>query len=68
MARTVVDVNDELLDQAQEILEAGTKKDTINAALAHVVTEHARRHEIEFWSRGGFGDLGDEEVMNEAWR
>lgn len=68
MSKTLVDVDDDLLREAQEVLGAGTKKETINAALAHVVTEHARRKEIEFWSRGGFPDLGSPEVMREAWR
>ena len=39
MAKTLVDVDEELLAEATSALGTSTKKDTVNAALRHVVDE-----------------------------
>jgi Arc/MetJ family transcription regulator len=36
MAKTLIDVNEEYLAAAQEVLHTETKKDTVNAALREV--------------------------------
>ncbi len=43
MAKTLVDVDEEVLQRAQEALGTTTKKDTINQALAEVVAEREQR-------------------------
>lgn len=44
MAKTLVDVDEDLLAEATSALGTTTKKDTVNAALRHVVDEtRARR-------------------------
>lgn len=65
--RTVIDVDDEALAKAAEVLGTKTKVDTVNEALRwvagipdrlalfDVLDEHAK-------------DLGDPEVMKGAWR
>lgn len=68
--RTLVDIDDEALDAAAEILGTSTKKDTVNAALAFVVQR--RRHlESLLNEPADFGvgsDIADEEIMRQARR
>jgi Arc/MetJ family transcription regulator len=68
MAKTLIDVNEEYLAAAQEVLHTETKKDTINAALRAVVTLAARRRDLERLTFGGLPDLADAEVMRAAWQ
>jgi Arc/MetJ family transcription regulator len=55
MAKTLIDVDDEMLAQAQLILGTETKKDTVNRALREVVRQWAV---VEFGAlaRGGLLD------------
>ncbi len=61
MAKTLVDVDEEVLQRAQEALGTTTKKDTINQALAEVVAEReqraALRREVERLSSGYYEAL-----------
>ncbi len=41
MAKTLIDIDDELLAQARQILGTGTKKETVNTALREVVRRWA---------------------------
>ena len=68
MAKTLVDVNEEYLAAAQEVLHTATKKDTINAALRAVVTLAARRRDLHRLTSGGLPDLVDADVMRGAWQ
>jgi len=68
MAKTLVDVNEEYLAAAQEVLHTETKKDTINAALRAVVTLEARRRDLHRLTSGGLPDLEDADVMRAAWQ
>ena len=43
MSKTLVDIDDELLEEATTALGTGTKKDTINEALRKVVNERRER-------------------------
>ncbi|WP_199545730.1 type II toxin-antitoxin system VapB family antitoxin [Streptomyces sp. N35] len=42
MARTVIDIDDELLDQVAKTLGTKSKKDTVNTALAEILEIHRR--------------------------
>ena len=44
MKRTVIEVDEELLAEATEILHAASMKEAVNEALRFVVTERRRRH------------------------
>jgi Arc/MetJ family transcription regulator len=55
MAKTLIDVNGELLSRAQEILGASTKKETVNSALREVVRRWAAQEFGEL-ARGGVFD------------
>jgi len=68
MAKTLVDVNEEYLAAAQEVLQTKTKKDTINAALRTVAALAARRRDLQRLMSGGLPDLEDAEVMRAAWQ
>jgi len=43
MAKTLVDIDDSLLEAAREVLGTSTKKDTVNAALREVLAAQERR-------------------------
>jgi len=64
VTRTLIDTNDELL----AVLGTGTKKDTVNAALAQVVALNARRRFLDDARRGDLADAADESVADQAWR
>src|SRR5947199_6933391 len=63
MAKTLIDVNEEYLAAAQEVLHTETKKDTINAALRAVAALAARRRDLQRLAAGGLPDLENTEVM-----
>lgn len=68
MSKTLIDVDDDLLDQAQAALGAKTKKETVNRALAEAIASVARRREIERLDTGYYAGLGDPAVMERAWQ
>lgn len=68
MSRTLIDVDDDMLGRAAEVLGTGTKKDTVNAALTEVVKAELRRQHLARLAGGGLPDLSDPEVMDQAWR
>lgn len=67
--RTIIDVDDDLLDAAQSELGTATKKDTVNQALRYVAERKARARAIldDPYFLGG-SDLSDAEVMSGARR
>ena len=67
--RTIIDVDDALLEAAQAELGTATKKDTVNEALRYVAERNARAREIldDPFFLGG-SDLTDAEVMSGARR
>jgi Arc/MetJ family transcription regulator len=68
VTRTLIDTDDELLTRAQAVLGTGTKKDTVNAALAQVVALNARRQFLDDARRGDLADAADQQLMDQAWR
>jgi Arc/MetJ family transcription regulator len=68
MTKRLVDIDDELLAQATELLGASTMKEAVNGALEEVVLlAHRRRHADRLASMKGL-DLDDPVVMSAAWR
>lgn len=57
MARTIIDVDDELLDEAAKIFGTTTKKATVNAALQAVVNREKRRAFADWLKAGGLPGL-----------
>ncbi|MBO0870340.1 MAG: type II toxin-antitoxin system VapB family antitoxin [Micromonosporaceae bacterium] len=67
--RTIIDVDDALLDAAQAELGTTTKKDTVNQALRYVAERKARaRAMLDDPLLLGGGDLTDPGVMKGARR
>lgn len=68
--KTVIDLDNDLLGAAAEVLGTRTKKDTIHAALARAVEVDQLRRERRRLLIDSLGspDLADPEVMAEAWR
>lgn len=68
MAKTLIDVDEEQLAAAQEVLKTKTKKDTVNAALRQVTALAARRRDLQRLISSGLPDLADDDVMRAAWQ
>ena len=69
MAKTLVDIDDNLLEAAREVLGTSTKKDTVNAALREVLAAQERRRaavELIMWGQGN--EPWDDSVRDRAWR
>jgi Arc/MetJ family transcription regulator len=52
MTKTLIDVDDDLLEPARHILGAATKKATVNTALREIVRRHAAEAFLG-WARDG---------------
>jgi Arc/MetJ family transcription regulator len=68
VAKTLIDIDEEYLAAAQQVLHTRTKKDTVNAALREVAALAARRRDLQRLISGGLPDLEDEHVMRAAWQ
>jgi Arc/MetJ family transcription regulator len=70
MTKRLVDIDDEVLDEARRALGTTTLKDTVNEALRSTVQGH-RRSQVtrEDLKRVGelLVDLGDPDIMAKAW-
>ncbi|NUW40814.1 type II toxin-antitoxin system VapB family antitoxin [Nonomuraea rhodomycinica] len=65
--RTVIDIDKELLEKAQEELGTKNMKETVHVALAEVAERARRREAFEFWTSRDNTDLLDPEIMKQAW-
>jgi Arc/MetJ family transcription regulator len=68
MTKRLVDMDDELLEQATEVLGTTTMKATVNTALAEVVRAERRRQHADRLARMEGLDLNKRAVMARAWR
>lgn len=68
VSRTVIDLDDALVEEAAAILGTTTKRATVNGALEEFVAAAKRRRFLEMLVGGAFDDLADPEVMANAWR
>jgi Arc/MetJ family transcription regulator len=68
--KTVIDIDDEVLELAAKELGTSTKKDTVNAALAFVASRRRRIEELlgDPIALGVGPDIGNEEIMQQARR
>ena len=68
MSKRLVDIDDELLAEATQVLGATTMKETVNRSLEEVVlAARRRRHADRLESMRGL-DLAKPKVMSGAWR
>lgn len=68
MAKTLIDIDEDLLARSQQILGTATKKETVNAALSELVRRAAAEDFLALARDGGLRDAADPEVMAKAWR
>ena len=68
MTKTLIDIDEEALNRAQQVLRTTTKKDTVNEALAAVAALGARRRDLERFATGAHADLRDADIMSSAWQ
>lgn len=68
MSKRLVDIDDELLQEASAILGAPTMKDAVNRALESVVVAAKRRRHAERLETMRGLDLDKPKVMAGAWR
>jgi Arc/MetJ family transcription regulator len=68
LAKTLIDIDEEVLADAQDALGTATKKDTVNTALRVVLALAARRRDLQRLVSGGLPDLEDDQVMRAAWQ
>jgi len=64
MHKTTIDVNEDLIAQAQAILGTRGIKDTIDASLQDVIARHARRRTIQ---RLQALDVDPDELRRQVW-
>jgi Arc/MetJ family transcription regulator len=67
MSMTAVDIDDEALARAREILGTTTKKDTINTALREVVRRQAVNDLFEMMDGDAFEYDDPEQLRRDAW-
>jgi hypothetical protein len=67
MSRTVIDLDDALIEQAAVLFGTTSKVATVNAALADAVNRAKRAAFIEWLATGGLPDLGDKQLSEAAW-
>jgi Arc/MetJ family transcription regulator len=68
MSKRLVDIDDELLDEAAVILGASTMKETVNRSLEAVVLAARRRRHADRLEEMRNLDLAKPRVMSGAWR
>ena len=68
MTKRLVDIDDALLQEATDILEAPTMKEAVNRLLEFVVLSARRHRHADRLSHMRGLDLDDSDVMTGAWR
>jgi Arc/MetJ family transcription regulator len=69
VTRTLVDIPDELMDQARRVVGANaTKAETVRVALADLVRRHELTEMMARLDEGALKDLDDPEVIRSAQR
>lgn len=72
MSKTVIDIDDEALELAAQVLGTKTKKDTVNAALAEIGARRRRELALDRLCRlaedGAFDRLTEPGFEEEVWR
>ena len=69
VTKTLIDVDDALLEAARDVLGTSTKKDTVNTALREVVAARARSEAaLKLIEWGQRNEPWDDSVRDRAWR
>lgn len=69
MTKRLVDIDDEVLEEARDVLGTTTLKDTVNTSLRQTVESSRARSDPIDWDafHEASRDLADPDVMKKAW-
>jgi Arc/MetJ family transcription regulator len=67
MSTIRIELDQDLLAKAAEILGTATRKDTVNEALRRVVLTELRRRHVDELAGGALPDLANEDIMAGVW-
>ena len=68
VTKTPIEIDEDALRVAAEVLGTKTKKDTVNAALRAVASLAARRRDLQRLVGRSLPDLEESEVMRAVWQ
>ena len=68
MTKRLVDIDDALLADVRELIGVATMKEAVNTALQQLLDTELRRQHLHRLETGRGTDLGDDEIMQGAWR
>jgi len=68
MSKRLVDIDDDLLEEASSILGTSTMKEAVNRSLEAVVLAERRRRHADRLEKMRDLDLAEPKVMSAAWR
>lgn len=64
----MIDLDDELVETAQQELGTSTIAETVRTALRDVAARRARARQIEWLTNGGLADMATREHREDVWR
>jgi Arc/MetJ family transcription regulator len=69
VTKTLIDIDDDLLEAAREALGTTTKKDTVNTVLREVLAAQQRRRAVDdLIAWGQRNEPWDDSLRDRAWR
>ena len=69
VTKTLIDIDDDLLEVALEALATTTKKDSVNTALREVIAAQQRRRAVvDLIAWGQCNEPWDDSIRDRAWR
>lgn len=68
VTKRLIDLDDELVERAQQELGTTTLADTVRLALREAAALRARRRQIEWLTAGGLADMADADQRARVWR
>lgn len=68
MPKRLIDLEDDLLMEAQRELGTTGVSDTVRAALRQAAAAAARARQVEWLASGGLGEMAEPERRGHVWR
>jgi Arc/MetJ family transcription regulator len=68
MTKRLIDLDDELLAEAQRALRTTGVSDTVRQALRQATAAAARARQLQWLTEGGLAQLAEPEARAEVWR
>jgi Arc/MetJ family transcription regulator len=68
MTKRLIEIDDDLLAEAQRELHTEGVSDTVRAALRHAAARSARARQVKWLTDGGLATLSDGEQRAAVWR